>query len=522
MKRFVILLVLYIVSSIGYAQPSSLDETFGKKGMVVASQGGDGEFAFKVVVLPNDNILQIGCTLPPNVEYELIITHLTPDGDFDDAFGNNGRCRYPSLTGSLIYKSKAQLYPDGRLLIYGLFTSGSNSLYPFVARILANGILDSSFGVYGIYQEPDPIFNGQFASLSIRKDGSIIALGYRGDSSNYQPTITMLTNTGKRDAAFGVDGRITIETAFKSLLVNDAYIDKNNKCIFGTSPLESSHFDICIIRTDLNGAPDLYFGDNGVATVSLSDNNDDLASMCELPNGKVLCMTNMRGEIPSNTKLVQLESDGTIDESFGDWGSTQIHLEKLSGYGYECILDHNGKIIIAGAAYDSLTTYLPTIFRCLSDGEPDPSFGVLGVEMINKYINGEARAVDLQSDGKYIFTGWVYDTQSGKYCNATFRVKNTISGINRNDTLHHFAISLHPTPSSDNCTVTYTLPTSSDCSLTVRDESGRAVKTFMTSEFRAAGKHEDELDLRGLASGVYFLSLEHNGKIETAKVVVSH
>lgn len=57
--------------------------------------------------------------------------------------------------------------------------------------------------------------------------------------------------------------------------------------------------------------------------------------------------------------------------------------------------------------------------------------------------------------------------------------------------------------------------------MTLRDESGREVKTFMAGEYKAAGKHEDELDLRGLATGVYFLSLEHDGIIETAKVVVS-
>ncbi|HEY6172746.1 MAG TPA: T9SS type A sorting domain-containing protein, partial [Candidatus Kapabacteria bacterium] len=62
-------------------------------------------------------------------------------------------------------------------------------------------------------------------------------------------------------------------------------------------------------------------------------------------------------------------------------------------------------------------------------------------------------------------------------------------------------------------------PTSTDCSLTLRDESGRAVRTFVTNEFRAVGKHEDELDLRGLATGVYFLSLDHDGKTETVKLI---
>ncbi|HEY6172609.1 MAG TPA: T9SS type A sorting domain-containing protein, partial [Candidatus Kapabacteria bacterium] len=80
-------------------------------------------------------------------------------------------------------------------------------------------------------------------------------------------------------------------------------------------------------------------------------------------------------------------------------------------------------------------------------------------------------------------------------------------------------ITLHPTPSTDYCTVTYTLASSSQCTITLRDESGREVRTYATNQYRTAGEHKEELDLRGLATGVYFLWVEHNGKTETAKLI---
>jgi uncharacterized delta-60 repeat protein len=520
MKRITILFVFLVVSQFVYGQSEYLDKTFGDNGVVITRQADVNEFGIDVVVLPDQSILQIGCTLPNSTEYELVITHLTPDGHVDGAFGNNGRYAYPSLSSSTMYLSKGQPYPDGRMLIFGLVTTNSYTAEPFVARILANGDLDKSFGVNGIYKEVDNLPAGQFVSLITREDGSIIALGYRGDTSDSWPTITLITDKGERDTSFGVDGRVDVTIPYNMLSVNDAYIDKHGKCVFGASPLKPAPFDVCVIRTDLNGTLDQSFGVNGVATSSLSDNIDPLISIREMSDEKIVCMTSIRSAPLPNIKLVQFTADGRVDTDFGDWGSTQIQEENPNCSGYDCVIDRNDKIVIAGSTFnDSIGSYTPEVFHILPDGVPDSSFGTIGDELNSDFKYGEVRAIDIQSDGKCVVTGWIFDAPHSYYSNVTYRINSTLNRIYQDDELNRPCISVHPTPSADNCTVKCTLPSSSNCTMTLRDESGREVRTFITNQYRTAGEYKEELDLRGLSAGVYFFLVESNGAIQTAKLI---
>jgi DNA-binding beta-propeller fold protein YncE len=134
-------------------------------------------------------------------------------------------------------------------------------------------------------------------------------------------------------------------------------------------------------------------------------------------------------------------------------------------------------------------------------------------------ISGGASGIRIQPDGKYLISAYSWSKESGQYSSMIARLNPDPKSSVLRDISITSPLSLHPTPSTDNCTVTYTLANNSDCTLTLRDESGRSVKIFMTSQYRVAGKHEDELDLRGLASGVYFLSLEYDGKSEMVKLI---
>lgn len=131
-------------------------------------------------------------------------------------------------------------------------------------------------------------------------------------------------------------------------------------------------------------------------------------------------------------------------------------------------------------------------------------------------INTNGNPLTVQRDAKYLIAGnaRVNDRNAA----VLTRMINT-GKLKTSTALPSNSLTLHPTPSTESCTITYTLPTSGGCTMTLRDESGREVRTFVTNEFRTAGEHKEELDLRGLAAGVYFLSLEHDGKIETTKLI---
>jgi len=76
-----------------------------------------------------------------------------------------------------------------------------------------------------------------------------------------------------------------------------------------------------------------------------------------------------------------------------------------------------------------------------------------------------------------------------------------------------------PNPFNPTARVEYELPRPSAISLTVHDLLGRRV-AVLAEGLRAAGRHEAVIDGSRLASGLYFVTLEAAGQVETRKVLL--
>ena len=76
-----------------------------------------------------------------------------------------------------------------------------------------------------------------------------------------------------------------------------------------------------------------------------------------------------------------------------------------------------------------------------------------------------------------------------------------------------------PNPASGAATVGFELDEAGPATLRLFDVTGREVATVATGDF-AARAHTAEVDLRGLASGVYVLRLEAAGEVATARIAV--
>lgn len=215
--------------------------------------------------------------------------------------------------------------------------------------------------------------------------------------------------------------------------------------------------------------------------------------------------------------IVKILSNGEIDNSFGQSGVARLKYDNVSCRAYKCIIDNDNNIVVAGhvSGLDNIS-YSPSVFRLLNSGGVDSSFSLYGVSIPFPSNRGESYAVAVTENSKYVVGGQL-DVATLLY--RLYPPK--VSSISRStdNTSNNTSLFPNPTPSTDNCTVTYTLPTNGDCTLTLRDESGREVRGFARDEYRTLGEHTEELDLRGLASGVYFLQIESGGAVQTAKLI---
>jgi WD40 repeat protein len=85
----------------------------------------------------------------------------------------------------------------------------------------------------------------------------------------------------------------------------------------------------------------------------------------------------------------------------------------------------------------------------------------------------------------------------------------------------YVTVSAYPNPFNPITAVSYELRVASYVSLEIYDVSGRLVESPLHNEWRDAGVHEVSFDGSGLASGIYFYRLQHNGVFVSGKMVLT-
>lgn len=88
-------------------------------------------------------------------------------------------------------------------------------------------------------------------------------------------------------------------------------------------------------------------------------------------------------------------------------------------------------------------------------------------------------------------------------------------------TTETFSLAVHPNPVRDGlASISFTLPFAGEARLAVYDITGRVMDTVVDSEMPAGG-HSLTVSAEGLATGLYFVRLTHDGSASTARMVVA-
>ena len=156
-----------------YNPDGSLDTTFGSGGKVVTTFGGRDQ-ASAVVLQPDGKIVVAGQT-DVNTSVDFALARYNPDGSLDGTFGTGGRVTTDFTGSGNDIASAVALQFDGKMLVGG----GSQGNFA-VARYLANGSLDPSFGNAGM-MTTDLGGDDLIHALVLQPDGAIVAVGEAND-----------------------------------------------------------------------------------------------------------------------------------------------------------------------------------------------------------------------------------------------------------------------------------------------------------------------------------------------------
>ncbi|QKG54450.1 T9SS type A sorting domain-containing protein [Hymenobacter sp. BRD67] len=272
-------------------------------------------------------------------QYALL--RVLPSGTFDNAFANpvvqnsSTPTAYPYPQGLLVQ-------PDGKILVYGAFTSFGGAARNGLVRFKADGTVDNSF------VPPVGTLPRRVSSVALQASGKLVitydelVAGSLFATTGAGTVLARLNTDGSLDNTFATGTGPNAGDYFTVLAQPDGRL-----LINGVSSFNGQAAPYSILRLTADGAVDNTF--NQLAT--------RYSIVLVQPDGYILANTNVYGGttgVYGDAKLVRLNSNGGLDGTFAPI-STPANIftgdNAFNGYLYQ---PADGKII----AYGSFTSVL--------------------------------------------------------------------------------------------------------------------------------------------------------------------
>jgi uncharacterized delta-60 repeat protein len=319
-----------------------LDTTFGSDGKRVIRFGGEQEGAFGAALQPDGKLVLVG-----DSDFRVAVARLKPNGTLDPTFSGDGRKTFS--WGPIGRAEDVLVLPNGKLLVAGF--SGPETGNVQLARLNANGALDSTFGTGGIATAD---FGGDDFGLAMARqaNGRILVAGLSRPTEVGATTATEVGATtggavvarfranGLLDPDFDGDGRLMFGTGS----VRAVLVQPDRRIVVAGNANGSQTMTVTRLRP--NGSPDTTFDGDGTATIdfgSLADAGNDAVLQ---PDGKIV-VAGYTQAVNSPTAVARLNPDGSLDGTFGAGGKVTINFDAAM-FGNAVALQANGRILVAG------------------------------------------------------------------------------------------------------------------------------------------------------------------------------
>ncbi len=241
---------------------------------------------------------------------------------------------------------------------------------------------------------------GQGAAVVRQDDGKYIEAGpcALGGVLTTHLCLVRFDSAGQLDPDFGVQGivytRIRGEWGTRA---TSLVVQPDGKILVAGSISNTRNF---LIRYQADGSVDTSFGTNGAVTSPMASYFEGIADIA-LQNDSRIVMTGTRSNGQTTQLFVgRLNYDGSPDVAFGNKGRMYVQYGSTYSTGGRSIgLQSDGKIVVAG------NTWFGVVFRFLSNGSLDQSFGNQGKVGITVAGSLELRGMAIRADDKIVLAG---------------------------------------------------------------------------------------------------------------------
>jgi uncharacterized delta-60 repeat protein len=393
-----------------YNPNGSIDTSFGDNGKIAVGQYNI--YKTRSLSVQNDGkILATGYA-----QGGLSLFRFNTDGNADVSFDGDGTLLLQS--GYLIQSNAIVVQSDGKIVIAGAAAYGT-----VIFMVNSNGSIDSSFGTNGVVTTTSAWVES--ISLLIQPDNKIVTTqNYRFDVPDRNFSTNRYNTSGTLDTSFDSDGIVTTGEFAGNSKLSAFAVQPDGKIVAAgyssVSTYPSYTFDFAVVRYNANGTLDTSFDGDGKVTTMVGKYRFSRAySVATQSDGKIVVAgTANNGDGTGNGfAVVRYNQDGSLDSSFDGDGKIIVP----SGVADSVLIQPDGKIVAAGTA-SGRTTDNQTIIRFNSDGSLDNTFGNNGVLIETDWKIKDIVSLAIQSDGKLVTLGTSYTNVSIGISNIGFAI----------------------------------------------------------------------------------------------------
>jgi len=349
-------------------------------------------------------------------------------GELDLSFSHDGLV-HPSLyEGFNMNGIHILVQSDDKILITGGTQVPNQKNVGILARFLPDGSDDFDFNKTGFSVASVPGIDCWGAESMQLPDNSIMTLV--GKNADVEELIALFKwdINGHPDLSFGDQGRISVKLDFPEYGPRSFARQADGKIIICgyAKKLNELFTQILLVRCLPDGSIDMGFGNGGFVLSPFGSGNTAPKHMLLQTDGRIIVAGFGIFDSYESMLVARYMPDGTPDESFGVNGSTTASIPEANSRAYKIGLQPDGKIVLGGflVSKDGDSDFATARFN--PDGSPDLSFGENGfVKIAVTPFADQARSISIQPDGKILLAGFAHSNDAVGPTSALVRLTDT-------------------------------------------------------------------------------------------------
>ena len=253
------------------------------------------------------------------------------------------------------------------------------------------------------------------------------------DSSLYNFCLTRFDVDGSLDTSFGNAGKVIAPIGSSQAVVNAVALDSTDRIVVaGRCTLPTAGF--CVARFNANGALDTSFGSGGAIGTTIVGSADEAFAIAITSMGKIVLAGSCT---PVNDRAICISrylTDGALDLTFNaaapnlaDRGKVLTNVGDGMAFAVNTLADQ--RVVVAGYCRSAAMVPVFCALRYNEDGTADNSFGTLGKTVLSLSPFGNrsiAMAATLQPDGKLVVVGYCGVGTDDDFCVARLNADGTL------------------------------------------------------------------------------------------------